>query len=451
MAARRGIHAFDTLRECGRGVVLTSGCTGDDIRACRKAAQRTAECAADRRLSRVRPSRPLVKPVAHRCDVAAGQHVPGKRHFRQCEQRHAAQARVVQKRSKMAAYLFEFVLGHAVEHDADLRCAFVCDAQQMPRHRIGVAGGRRHEQPHVGRAEQAYGEIAVGVDRVDVGDVEDGEPGRHTVVHVQNHRGPLVGRPRSARDPAKAGQHARAGEPVPLRCAAHHDGDARGGTQDPCGADLAPDERVDQRRTPRSRGTADHGEQRGLGAAQSGQDVVVDLGDEFAPGAAGFVGAGKIEGQAGVVGLVPDAGDRLGKTLALVHRVITTSAPSPDPNGTHPPVSVTNASRSAPCRVAVTWPRSAPPPGTRPGRTRGGAWAQGARRRTRRYGHGHEGCATRSPVVRGRAMQGIRPHERARGRQAMHPYPAWARPVRGSAGPRGAARSLCVKRPGLPR
>ena len=51
--------------------------------------------------------------------------------------------------------------------------------QQVPRDRVGVAGRGRHEEPGVGRGQQLARQRPVGLDdRVDVGRVEQGEPGR---------------------------------------------------------------------------------------------------------------------------------------------------------------------------------------------------------------------------------------------------------------------------------
>ncbi len=66
--------------------------------------------------------------------------------------------------------------GYAVDDDGEGRTALTGRAQVIPRHRIGVAGSRRDEQPQVGGAEQLGRQLVVGdLDGIDVGRVEDGE------------------------------------------------------------------------------------------------------------------------------------------------------------------------------------------------------------------------------------------------------------------------------------
>ncbi len=66
--------------------------------------------------------------------------------------------------------------GNAVEHDRDGGAALARFAQQIPRDRVGVAGGGRDEDPQVCGGEQLGREIPVGRDdTVDVGRVEQGE------------------------------------------------------------------------------------------------------------------------------------------------------------------------------------------------------------------------------------------------------------------------------------
>ena len=72
-------------------------------------------------------------------------------------------------------------------------------------------------------------------------------------------------------------------------------GRAGGGAQHPGGGDLLADQAVHDRRLARPGGAADDGEQRGVEAAQAGEDVVVELADELGPRLAGPLGAGDVE------------------------------------------------------------------------------------------------------------------------------------------------------------
>ena len=186
---------------------------------------------------------------------------------------------------------------HAVEHDGQRGAALLRGPQEVPGDRVGVAGRGRDEEPQVGGGEQLGGELAVGGDdRVDVGGVEQGEPGASDGAATSwsvrwSVPAPLVRvSPGSTRSPENqrhvvgvADQHGRAG----------------GGAQHPGGGDLRADQAVDQRRLARAGGAADDGEQRGVEAAQPGEDVVVELADELGPGLAGPRGAGDVELETG--------------------------------------------------------------------------------------------------------------------------------------------------------
>ena len=65
------------------------------------------------------------------------------------------------------------VLGHAVENERERRAAVARRTEELPRHRIGLAGGGRDEEPSVGRREELAGENTVlGEDGVNVGRVQ---------------------------------------------------------------------------------------------------------------------------------------------------------------------------------------------------------------------------------------------------------------------------------------
>ena len=94
------------------------------------------------------------------------------------EQRRAAQA---VRGEHLLQVRGDVVLGarrHPVEHDGERGAAFLRGLQELPRHRVGVAGRGGDEQPEVGGGEQLGREPAVGGDHgVDVGGVEEGQPG----------------------------------------------------------------------------------------------------------------------------------------------------------------------------------------------------------------------------------------------------------------------------------
>ena len=99
----------------------------------------------------------------------------------------------------------------AVEDDRDGGRPVGGLAQELPRHLVGVAGGRGDEDPEVGGREQLGGQRAVGLlDRVDVGRVEDGQPLGHGRGRDQLQGGRVVGRSVHA---LEVGQQAVLAEP----------------------------------------------------------------------------------------------------------------------------------------------------------------------------------------------------------------------------------------------
>ena len=90
--------------------------------------------------------------------------------------------------------------GDPVEHDRHRGAALGRRPQEVPRHLVGVAGGRGDEQPQVGRCEQLGGQGAVAdLDGVDVGGVEDRQAGGHGVDRHELERPRVASRPSAAR------------------------------------------------------------------------------------------------------------------------------------------------------------------------------------------------------------------------------------------------------------
>ena len=93
------------------------------------------------------------------------------------EQRRVAEAAARRSISaRCGAIVVAGARRHPVEHQRDRRAARPRGAQELPRHRVGVAGRGGDEQPQVGGGEQLLGEGPVGLHhRVDVGRVEQRE------------------------------------------------------------------------------------------------------------------------------------------------------------------------------------------------------------------------------------------------------------------------------------
>lgn len=213
-----------------------------------------------------------------------------------------------------------------VEDHRDLRAALGGTVQEVPRDGVGVAGGRRDEQPQVGRGEELRGELAVRrLHGVDVGRVHEREALRQRVARDEAQRARRVGRrgglagpgpgtdagrgagrgagcgargrrPRAvlahAREP---GQHAVGREPALVERVVDEDGRARRRAQHAGRRDVLAEERVHERRLPRSGRPADDDEQRRRVRAQPGQQVVVELVDRQAEVLARERRAGQVE------------------------------------------------------------------------------------------------------------------------------------------------------------
>ena len=142
----------------------------------------------------------------------------------------------------MRGHLPAGVLGHPVENERKRRPAVARRTEELPRHRVGVAGGSRDEEPSVGRREELAGERAVlGEDGVDVGRVEEGEPLRKRLRRRELHVPGRASPPLAAR---QAGQDSRAVEPLEVvRVEGEHRRAGRR-AQDACRAHDRPHEAV---------------------------------------------------------------------------------------------------------------------------------------------------------------------------------------------------------------
>lgn len=223
----------------------------------------------------------------------------------------------------MPADVVRDLVRDSVEDGGEGDVVLLGGAQQVPGQRVGVAGGGGDQDPDVGRADQLGGEFTVAGDQgVDVGGVEEGQAARERVVAFQPEFGPgglaAVGGVVVAPDPLaygpgarQPGQHARVGEPGAVLGMAHQHRRTGGGAQDTRFADTTADKRVDKSRLARACRSADDREQRRLGRGQPRYQVVVQLGQEFLPGAAGAAGSGQREGEARGLDAVAQRGQRV--------------------------------------------------------------------------------------------------------------------------------------------
>ena len=195
----------------------------------------------------------------------------------------------------------------AVEHDRHGGAALGGLLEEAPRHLVGVARGRGDEQPQVGGREQLGGEAAVALlDRVDVGGVQQ----RQALRHRRRRRPAGAHRGRRSRGVVRS----RSGR---IRCWSNHvgvvgvvdeHGRARRRTEYAGLADPLPDQGVHQRRLAGAGGPTDDREQRRVDLDQPRQHVVLELVDHLRAAAPGSPDAGDVEGQAGVLQRLAQAG-----------------------------------------------------------------------------------------------------------------------------------------------
>ena len=121
-----------------------------------------------------------------------------------------------------------------------------------------------------------------------------------------------------ARDPAQAGQHPVAGEPVAVLGMVDQDRADRGRAEDARTADLGVDDGVDQSGLAGARRAADDGQQRGVEGGQAGHDVVVELPEQRLAVDLGGLCLGDVEWEAGGGHLGPQCRYRTQQCRALV-------------------------------------------------------------------------------------------------------------------------------------
>ena len=242
------------------------------------------------------------QPAANRLDGGGRQQalfVDGG--LRDGEQRRSGQPTLAHQLAEVRRDLRHGPRRDPVEHHRHGGAAFGGRQQELPRHGVGITGRRGDEEPQVGGRQQLSRELPVlRDDRVDVRSVEDGQTLRNRVVDHQDQRPRVV---RGSAGPRQSGQDPVVSEPPGVVAVMDQYRCSGGRPDDPRGGDLAPDQRVDQRRLPRAGRSADDSEERRVDGGEPGQDVVVQLAGDLAYGALLFGGVGQRERQ-------PNRGDR---------------------------------------------------------------------------------------------------------------------------------------------
>ncbi len=226
--------------------------------------------------------------------------------LRDDEPRHVAEAVRVEHRAEVPGELTDGRRRHPGQDDAERGAPVPRVLEQFPDDGVGVAPGRRHEQPQVRGVEELARELPVGGDDgVDVRRVKQGDAVRHPSARGEDEQAvPARHRQALLAHPGQRGQEDVLGEPADLVGVTGEDGAVGRRPADPGRAHLAPGDAVQQRRLAGA-GGADHGDQdRCARLAKPRQEVVLDLADHLLPLCPGRLDARKVEQKLG-------SGDRI--------------------------------------------------------------------------------------------------------------------------------------------
>ena len=223
-----------------------------------------------------------------------GQQSVDKRLLLDRERRRGAEAFGAQHLLEVRSDLGGGTRRHAIEHQTDADPTGHRAAEELPRHRVGVAHGSRDEQPQIRRVQQLGGHGSVGVDDgVDVGRVEQGQRLGHSVAGDQLDV--VAGLGSAAADPGQAGEDPVVSEPALSVGVVHQHRAAGRRAQHTRSRDFGAHQAVHQRRLPRSRRAADDGQHGSVHVAQAGQDIVLELPHSRGGLCPRLIGPGKLD------------------------------------------------------------------------------------------------------------------------------------------------------------
>ncbi len=287
----------------------------------RQARERTAQRPADERRARLRVGGEPVEPGAHGPERVRGQQLLLERRPR--GRRARPRRRAAPSRASAAGAPAPPAPASSGTRLSTTESAVPrsrAERQELPRHGVRVAGGGRDEEPPVRGGEQLVRERAVlGEHGVDVGRVEQREPGRKRCRRHQlqrSRRAGAAGHPRKARQDPLALERRQV-----LRVAREHRRPRRG-AEDAGRADDRADQAVEERRLAGPGRAADHDQCRGVELPQPRQDVVVDLGDQVVADAPRLVRTRDVE-------LEPHGAEVFPEPLERHDRIVRHGSPVP--------------------------------------------------------------------------------------------------------------------------
>ena len=167
---------------CARRSAAAASCSAaralHRARTAREAAQRAGQRPADQIRPRLSVHGERVEPAAHRERAPSCGSRPSSSAVSPTTSSTASIPLRAHHLAEVRRHLALGVVGDAVEHDRQRRPALARRREELPRHRVRVPRCSRHEEPGVRGRQQLCREGAVlGEHRVDVGCVEERQPG----------------------------------------------------------------------------------------------------------------------------------------------------------------------------------------------------------------------------------------------------------------------------------
>ena len=170
LVPRGGVRGVNLRPQLGCSRELLNHRRLDHRRPSGKARERTPKGPVHESRARLCIGSEIVEPCTNGRERRRGNETLRERSLRHDEHLRLGQAFVLEHLPQMRRHLATGVLRHAVENERERRSPVTRRTEEFPGHRVGVAGGRRDEEPSVCGGKELVGECAVlSEDGVDVG------------------------------------------------------------------------------------------------------------------------------------------------------------------------------------------------------------------------------------------------------------------------------------------